>query len=456
MPSAYRRAIAADPARTVYRGPTDKALVALTFDGGSDRGHSMDILDTLATNGVKATFPLTGQFANANPDVVQRIVREGHQLVNHSYSHPSFTGASTTNTVLTTEARLAQLNDCEAALVNAAGTGGKPWFRPPYGDQNASVLQVLGDAGFTVCLMWSIDLLGWNGLSKAQVISRAMANHGNGYIYLMHVGEGSQEGPALQSIITGLRNFGYGFATVSNLLAGTAEPPAPQFVPGDTIRVTSSLNLRVSPTTAARIISTMPTGTTGTVVAGPVAANGYTWYQIETNSGRGWAATIGLAKTSTPTPPVGTPAFVPGDTVKVTAGLYLRSGPATASTVYLTMPTGTVCTVLAGPSPANGYTWYQVQTSYGTGWAAGEYLAKTGSTQPTPPAGWVTGGRVRVTDNLNLRASPSTSGAIRATMRTGTICTIVGGPSFANGYTWYQLESSYGTGWAVKTYLTLA
>ena len=111
--------------------------------------------------------------------------------------------------------------------------------------------------------------------------------------------------------------------------------------------------------------------------------------------------------------------------------------------------------VLAGPSPANGYTWYQVTSPLGTGWAAGEYLVKaTGA--PPPPTGWAIGGRVRTTANLNLRASPSTSGSIRATMRSGTVCTIVGGPQTANGYTWYQLESTYGTGWAVRSYLTLA
>jgi uncharacterized protein YgiM (DUF1202 family) len=143
-----------------------------------------------------------------------------------------------------------------------------------------------------------------------------------------------------------------------------------------------------------------------------------------------------------------------GDNVRVTAGLYLRTGPGTGTGVIVTMPTGTVGTVKAGPSPLNGYTWYQIQTSYGTGWAAAEYLVKTTTTPPPPPSGaWTAGTRLRATANLRLRASASTGATIRATMPTGTVCTVVSGPQSANGYTWYQVESSYGTGWSANQYL---
>jgi uncharacterized protein YraI len=260
----------------------------------------------------------------------------------------------------------------------------------------------------------------------------------------------------LQSIITGLRNRGYGFATAADLLAGTAEPPAPIFDIGDTVRVTSGLYLRTEPNFSGRVIVTMPTGTIGTVVGGPSPANGHTWFQLQTTYGTGWASTVGLVETTAPapTPPPTVPKFVVGDNVRVTAGLYLRTGPGTGTSVIVTMPTGTVGTVQAGPSPLNGYTWYQIQTSYGTGWAAAEYLVKTTATPPPPPSGaWPAGTRVRATANLRLRASPSTGATIRATMPTGTVCTVVAGPQAANGYTWYQVESAYGTGWAASQYL---
>lgn len=471
---------AADPAVTIYRGPTTVPIVALTFDGGSNAGHCAMILNTLAQNQIKATFPLTGQFAVSYPALVRRIVDEGHQLVNHSFSHPSFTGVTTSHSVLTTAARVEQLDSTEEAFVNAGGVTTRPWFRPPYGDINAGVLADLGNAGFSNCLMWSIDLLGWNGYTQNQIVNRVNANHGNGYIYLMHVGSDSQEGPALPRIITLLQEKGYGFATVADMLSGNLPPSTPTpaaFEAGDTVRIVNPLNLRTAPNLGGRVIVTMAQNTTATVASGPVPADGYVWYQLNTQHGIGWAATISLVKVTTPPPTPAPGGFAAGDTVRVTAGLYLRSAPSLTSSVYVTMPTGTTCTILGGPSPAGGYTWYQVETPYGTGWAAGEFLVKVAvpttpeptptepstpdptPTEPSTPSptpggsGFANGDTIRVTANLFLRSSPSLNGQVRATMPNGTLCTIVGGPSPSSGYTWYEVQSTYGTGWAAGEYM---
>ncbi|HEY2593413.1 MAG TPA: polysaccharide deacetylase family protein, partial [Chloroflexota bacterium] len=73
-------------------GPS--GVVALTFDAGADRGYAEAILDTLKTEGVPASFGMTGQWAQANPDLVQRMVAEGHRLINHTWEHRSWTGLS--------------------------------------------------------------------------------------------------------------------------------------------------------------------------------------------------------------------------------------------------------------------------------------------------------------------------------------------------------------------------
>jgi hypothetical protein len=100
---------------------------------------------------------------------------------------------------------------------------------------------------------------------------------------LLHVGVCSQEGPALPQIISTLRNLGYGFATLPGLLAGTGTSPTPpKFVVGDIMRVTAGLWLRSGAGTGTSVITTMPTGTICTMVAGPTAANGYSWYQLDT------------------------------------------------------------------------------------------------------------------------------------------------------------------------------
>lgn len=289
------------PAISVNRGPTDRAVVALTFDCGSDRGNAEFILDTLASKGVPCSFGLTGVWAEANGDLVQRMAREGHDLINHTWSHPSFTGATTNSAPLSAAARREQLESTEEMLVNLTGIGGRPMFRPPYGDVDSSVLADLGNARFTHNIMWTIDVLGWQGLSQGDLIWRVENNHGNGYIYLMHVGGQSQEGAALPRIIDALRARGYGFVTIRDLLATTSRPvapPLPVFEEGDGVRVTAELQLRTAPNLSGQILATMPAGTIGTVLAGPSPADGYIWYQLETELGTGWSVVDRLMEAS--------------------------------------------------------------------------------------------------------------------------------------------------------------
>ena len=456
---------AASPSVAYFRGSTASKQVALTFDCGSDLGYTKSILDTAKARGVKLTFGMTGQFARAYPSYVKRMVTEGHGLINHSDTHPSFTGFSWPTTALNSTSRLKQLQGAEDAIYAASGIYAKPYFRPPFGDYNASVLQFLGDKGYGWTIMWTIDLLGWDGLTRQQVIDRAMANHGNGYIYLMHVGSASQEGPAFEAIIDGLKAKGYSFVRVSQMIGAASTPPASGYKAGTKLKVTAGLYLRTGAGTATGVITTMPTGTIVTVVSGPISANGLTWYQVDTPYGRGWAAgeymtpttSTAPAPTPVPTPVPTTGGYKAGTKLKVTAGLYLRSGAGTGTTVYTTMPTGTIVTVVSGPISANGLTWYQVDTPYGRGWAAGEYMTPTTSTAPTPPppttGGYPPSTKLRVTAGLYLRSGAGTGTTVFTTMPTGTIVTVVSGPISANGLTWYQVYTPYGRGWAAGEYL---
>jgi uncharacterized protein YraI len=379
------------------------------------------------------------------------MVSEGHQLINHTYSHPSFTGYSDPSGPISSAARKEQIQTCERVIADIAGVAMKPWFRPPYGDYDDSVLAAAGAIGVTSCVQWSLDGYGWKGLTQDQIVNRVASNHGNGYIYLFHVGADSQEGPALPRIIATLRGKGYRFATVAGLLGGGGTPPAAKFVVGDTVKVTAGLYLRTGPGTGYGVITTMPTGTVCTVKGGPTVANGLTWYKLTTPYGEGWAAGEYLEKTSGGTTPPPAAKFVVGDRVRVTAGLYLRTAPGFNGSVMTTMPTGTVCTVAAGPQSANGLTWYQLDTPYGRGWAAGEYLEKT-----SPSSGYAPGTKLKVTAGLYLRTGPGFSTSVITTMPTGTTCTVVSGPQSANGLTWYQVDTPYGRGWAAGEYMTPA
>jgi peptidoglycan/xylan/chitin deacetylase (PgdA/CDA1 family) len=173
------------PAVAIRRGNPDRRAVALTFDAGSDLGYANQILDFLATQGVKATFGMAGQFADAHPAVVQRMVREGHQLLNHSYDHPSFTGRSTGAAPLSRTDRLDQLARAEAAIRAASGASSIPWFRPPYGDEDASVRADVALAGYGFEVLWTVDSLGWKGART--VCSRtALSRHRGERSHLPH------------------------------------------------------------------------------------------------------------------------------------------------------------------------------------------------------------------------------------------------------------------------------
>lgn len=205
----------------IYSGGTSgRAEIALTFDAGSDRGYAEDILDILADYGIKATFGMTGLWAQENPDLIRRMVREGHQIINHTWSHPSFTGESTAGVALISRsARLKQLSDTEALIANL--TGGyamKPYFRPPYGDIDASVLVDVAAGGYTATIMWTCDSLGWNGLSASQIVARCGSNAERGDIILMHVGSDSQDAAALPTLIEVLLDDGFRLVTVEQLL----------------------------------------------------------------------------------------------------------------------------------------------------------------------------------------------------------------------------------------------
>lgn len=193
------------------RGRTDQNVIALTFDAGSDRGFAEEILDILAERDIRISFGLTGAWADKNPDLVARIAQEGHHIVNHSYSHPHFTQ-------LSNEEIESELERAEAAIVQAGGGETRPWFRAPYGDFNAEVSRQLAAHGFLWNLGWTVDSLGWNGLSAAEITQRCLDRAEPGAIYLFHVGAQSEDAAALVDIIDGLEAMGYEMGSALDVL----------------------------------------------------------------------------------------------------------------------------------------------------------------------------------------------------------------------------------------------
>jgi peptidoglycan/xylan/chitin deacetylase (PgdA/CDA1 family) len=202
-------------AQVVSRFTTSEPMVALTFDAGSDRGFATQILDTLKANGIHASFGMTGLWAQQNPDLVKRMVSEGHVLINHSWDHPDFTTISSAE-------RISQLQRTDDLIRSLTGTTTVPFFRPPFGAYNQSVLDDVAASGYQYSIMWTVDTLGWNGASVSEIRQRVVAGATPGEIVLMHVGEASQDAAALQGVIDDLRSRGYRFGTVRNFLGNTS------------------------------------------------------------------------------------------------------------------------------------------------------------------------------------------------------------------------------------------
>jgi peptidoglycan/xylan/chitin deacetylase (PgdA/CDA1 family) len=243
------------PSTTISRhfinGPSDGKMVALTFDGGSIANISGAILDTLASRSVTATMFLTGEYIRKHSDMVRRIVAGGHECGNHTYSHPHLTSYAVdrTNSTLTdiTAARLEeQLRRTENLFHTITGRHFAPLWRAPYGEYNRTLCRWASNAGY-LHIGWrqgatwreGLDSNDWvpdsttpgfhtpaEFFNKVVHLARLEPHGINGGIILMHLGT-QRKNPALQThtvlgaLIDTLRNEGYRFVPVSELVAAT-------------------------------------------------------------------------------------------------------------------------------------------------------------------------------------------------------------------------------------------
>jgi peptidoglycan/xylan/chitin deacetylase (PgdA/CDA1 family) len=212
-------AIEKTPGRSVEvsRGPTECNAVHLSFDAGADRGYAEMVLDIVKDEQVPLSFGMTGLWAQQNPDLIQRMAEEGHEFINHTWSHRSFTGFSAGRPLSVAERRM-DLDRTEELLVEMTGKSTRPYFRPPYGDRDAGLFKDVADAGYDYTMMWSVDSFGWRRIPAAAIVERCLSRAEPGAIFLLHVGIESEDGPALPALIAGLRGQGYQIVSMSDLL----------------------------------------------------------------------------------------------------------------------------------------------------------------------------------------------------------------------------------------------
>jgi peptidoglycan/xylan/chitin deacetylase (PgdA/CDA1 family) len=231
VPAPAPPAMTSPPTATVIsRTATDEKVLALTFDAGADSGHTMAILDILEVQQVKATFFLTADWLEQNPELGQAIASRGHCLGNHTASHPHLTE-------ITDDEVTRELTRTEEAAQRACGRSTRPFFRPPFGEYDERICRLAARAGYEYLILWTIDSRDWQMIPAEELTARIVENVQPGAIVLMHVGSQTKEPEALPETIRQLRAKGYRFATLDELLNTGKEKGIAYYTvkPGDTL-----------------------------------------------------------------------------------------------------------------------------------------------------------------------------------------------------------------------------
>ncbi|MEQ8144747.1 polysaccharide deacetylase family protein [Streptomyces sp. OP7] len=150
--------------------------VGLTFDDGPSTGSTMNLLNALKQNGLRATMFNQGQYAAANPSLVKAQVDAGMWVANHSYTHPHMTQLS--------QAQMdSEISRTQQAIASAGG-GTPKLFRPPYGETNSTLRSVEAKYGLTE-VIWDVDSQDWNNASTDAIV-QAASRLNDGQVILMH------------------------------------------------------------------------------------------------------------------------------------------------------------------------------------------------------------------------------------------------------------------------------
>ncbi|MCU9612057.1 polysaccharide deacetylase family protein [Caldibacillus lycopersici] len=194
-------------AAPIYRGHPEKPMVSLTINVAWGNEYLSAMLATLKEQHVYATFFIEGRWAKQNPDLVKMIYEGGHEIGNHSFSHPNMQKLNTAQV----KKELADTND-----ILQATTGKIPTlFAPPSGSFRDEVVQIADNMNMET-ILWSVDTIDWQKPSSSVIINRVLKQVHNGAIILMHPTESTAN--ALEKLITDIKNKGYQLGTVSDLL----------------------------------------------------------------------------------------------------------------------------------------------------------------------------------------------------------------------------------------------
>jgi len=193
----------------IYCTATDEKKVAVTFDAAWGNEETEGILDLLDQYHVKATFFLVGYWVDEYPDHVKLIAERGHEIGNHSSTHPHMAGMSR-------DQILTEINTTNEKITALTGQS-VDLFRPPYGEWDKNLVRVCRNADHHV-IQWNIDSLDWKGTTAAQMLKRVQDKLEPGSIILFH-NNSEHILDGLEAVLQELTAQGYEGVSVSELIA---------------------------------------------------------------------------------------------------------------------------------------------------------------------------------------------------------------------------------------------
>lgn len=199
-----------------YVGNAEDKVIYLTFDAGFENGNTEPILDALKKHNAKGTFFVVGHYLETAPDLIKRMVEEGHVVANHTYSHPDMSAISDQASFMK------ELQDVEALYKEITGEEMVKYYRPPQGKFSVENLQMAKELGYKT-FFWSLAYVDWyqdNQPTHEQAFDKLLPRIHPGAIVLLH-NTSQTNGEIIDELLTKWEEMGYRFGTLEELLGSS-------------------------------------------------------------------------------------------------------------------------------------------------------------------------------------------------------------------------------------------
>lgn len=194
-----------------YVGDETEKVLYLTFDAGYENGNTEAILDALEKHNAPATFFIVGYYLEENPELVMRMIEDGHTIGNHSYNHPDMT-------TLSEEEFIEEMESLEELYLEVTGSELSNYYRPPQGTYSIETLKLAQNMGYKT-IFWSLAYVDWyqdDQPTKEEAFDKLLNRVHSGSIVLLHT-TSATNAEIMDELLTEWEEMGYEFRSLEEL-----------------------------------------------------------------------------------------------------------------------------------------------------------------------------------------------------------------------------------------------